>query len=476
MPDQPASKMPLPMGVRADTGQTRPPLTEDDLHHITGDSAAVLARGKRGKVLSVSSTVDDASDLSQAGWGVLLASDADPAILEALKPLLDRRRGQVQEDRLFKIFQGPAGVRPTQRASSWAANKGISLVSPVEPFKGVPYYLLMVGSPKAIPFEFQAEFDLQWAVGRLHFDKPEDYAAYAQNVVDYETGKVPPRTRRAALWMTRNPGDLATALLSGTIAPDFLGETNAANLTLGQKQKFELSSYIGAGQATKSRLADILRGKDMAGLPSVLFTGSHGAEFPISDPAVQRELQGALVTQEWSGQPLLPEHYFSAADIPADAQIHGMIAFLFACYGGGCPDTDNYFFAPDGSRLPVAPESLIARLPQRLLTGGALAVIAHIDRAFTYGFADTLDTPQVEVLRSPLEVIMKGKPVGLAMDAINLQWSSYAAQLGLLLGGNGQATPPQPPTLANMYIARDDARNYMVLGDPAVHLRTPAMV
>jgi hypothetical protein len=34
---------------------------------------------------------------------------------------------------------------------------------------------------------------------------------------------------------------------------------------------------------------------------------------------------------------------------------------------------------------------------------------------------------------------------------------------------------PDAAALANMIIARDDARNYMILGDPAVRLKTETM-
>jgi hypothetical protein len=71
---------------------------------------------------------------------------------------------------------------------------------------------------------------------------------------------------------------------------------------------------------------------------------------------------------------------------------------------------------------------------------------------------------------------MKGQRVGMAADPLNLQWSTLAAQLGLALGGNLPGMPqPRSAVVANLFIARDDARNYIVLGDPAVRLRTEAM-
>jgi hypothetical protein len=467
--------MPIPMGVVAETGAVHPRLTEADLRHISPDSAVVLARAEVGRVLAVDSSVDDPMDLAQTGWAVLFASDADPAIKEALKPLLDWRKSQVNDDKLFRIFEGPAGVRPNQTAGSWALAKGVSLAAPVGPRRGVPFYLMIVGSPQRIPFEFQAQFDLQWAVGRLHFDKVADYGSYAQKAVEYEQGRGPAQQRRAAVWMPRNPGDLATPMLAGAIGADFLGQGDSP--PLGERQHFKVTSFIGDGQATKGRLTDIFRGSIDGGAPAIVFTGSHGAEWSIADPAIQQQRQGALVTQEWSrGVPLQHDHYFSAEDLPADANVHGLMAFVFACFGGGCPDKDSYFFAADGSKVPLTPVPLIASLPQALLARGALAVIAHVDRAFSYGFEDVMGTPQEQLLRTPLELLMKGHRAGMAADPLNLQWSALAAQLGLALGGNLPGTPqPRSAVVANLFIARDDARNYIVLGDPAVRLRTDLM-
>jgi len=462
--------MPIPMGVRAN-GQPRPALTAEELlRQVDGalvDSDEVLARGQAGKVLGVAGNVDDPMDLRETGWAVLFASDADPQIHQQLQPLLDLRRKQVQDEKLFKIFEGREGVFPGQPADNWARQRGVALAAAVDPRKGVPYYLLIVGSPQQISFEFQALLKLQWAVGRLYFDDIEDYGRYAQAVVDYEAPDFRPAQRKsAAAWVTKHDGDAATTLLSDAVSGDFLG----AGDPLGQRRQFSLD-WFGDGEATKQQLAEILRGNAPSGPPAVLFTGSHGAEWPMDDPAAQRQMQGALVTQEFTrGTPLGTTETFSAADVPADAQVHGMMAFMFACYSGGCPTEDNYFFNKDGSKIPVAPEALIAQLPQKLLSRGALAIIAHIDQAFSYIFQNFEGTPQVQSIRTPLELLMKGERAGLAADRLNLQWSAIAAQVGVALGRRKEQNF-DPESFATLYIARDDARNYIVLGDPATHLR-----
>jgi hypothetical protein len=458
------------MGVRAN-GQPRPALTAEDLlRQVDGvpeDSNEVLARGQAGKVLGVAGNVDDAMDLRETGWAVLFASDADPRIRQQLEPLLELRKKQVQCEKLFKIFEGREGAFPGQPADNWARQRGVSLSAAVDPRKGVPYYLLIVGSAQQISFEFQAMLKLQWAVGRLYFDDIEDYRRYAQAVVDYEAEDFRPAQRKsAAAWVTKHDGDAATAMLSDAVSGDFLGEDDP----LGQRRQFSLD-WFGDGEATKEQLAEILRGNAPSGPPAVLFTGSHGGEWPMDDPVAQREMQGALVTQEFTrGTPLGTTNVFSAGDVPKDAQVHGMMAFMFACYSGGCPTEDNYFFNKDGSKIPVAPEPLIAQLPQRLLSRGALAVIAHIDQAFSYLFRNLEGTPQVQSIRTPLELLMKGERAGLAADRLNLQWSAIAAQVGVALGRRREPDF-DPESFAALYIARDDARNYIVLGDPATHLR-----
>jgi hypothetical protein len=96
------SKMPVPMGVRAD-GTTRPPLTGTEFGTSKTDPKAALEKAKHG-VLGVSYKVDP-MDLTQAGWGVAFASDADEAIREQLRPLLELRKSQVGDETLYQEFR-----------------------------------------------------------------------------------------------------------------------------------------------------------------------------------------------------------------------------------------------------------------------------------------------------------------------------------------------------------------------------------
>jgi len=483
MPDSLPADMPYPLLVNALTGLPLPPVSLDTLSALASNGPAPHDRGPN--ILGVDpDAVADANDLTQAGWGIIFASDADPAIQAQLQPLIDLRRSQVKDPLLCKVFSGSTGVQPGQTAASWAQQRGVSLDTPVDPSRGLPYYLLIVGSPDRISFEFQAALKSQWAVGRLHFDNLEDYGRYARAVVQYEDPSfTPAQSKSSAIWVTRNPGDLATAMLSGAVLQDFL----PPGVPLGSKKGFLLNAFVNE-KATKSQLIEILRGNVPGGAPAVIFTGCHGCDYTGADSDTQRRLQGSFLTQEWVPKtPANSSNQFSADDIPADAKLLGTVGFLFACFSGACPAENSYYFNQDGSPVKISPQPMIARLPQVLLSRGMLAAIAHIDLAFPYAFQDVNGTPQMEAVRSPLQQIMVGRRTGLAADILTSIWNTRAANLGILQGAArpalatpaqsaGAAAPsPAVKAVARMTIARDDARNYIVLGDPATQLRVRDM-
>ncbi|MNR39039.1 hypothetical protein D3C85_1572030 [compost metagenome] len=65
---------------------------------------------------------------------------------------------------------------------------------------------------------------------------------------------------------------------------------------------------------------------------------------------------------------------------------------------------------------------------------------------------------------------MMGNRIGHATDQFNTLWGTLSTQLVVLL--NNLSYGKQPTSeLMSLRIARDDMRNYVVLGDPAVRLR-----
>ena len=121
--------------------------------------------------------------LSQAGWAVVYSTDEDEAVKHALAPLIEHRAAQVGDPDRFKVLQH----RPGETFQAWLGRHGPA-PGTVDPTL-VPYYVLVVGSPERIPFEFQYLLDVEYAVGRLHFDDASRYSQYAISVVDYETAR-----------------------------------------------------------------------------------------------------------------------------------------------------------------------------------------------------------------------------------------------------------------------------------------------
>ena len=210
--------MPIPFGVQAETGQYLPPIKESDLDHIEKASQLAEIRAANANAAHLAPVAEvQPDDLSLAGWGVIF-STATPgaqkqAIKDALKPLLDLRKSEAGD--LFKVFDDQTGYMPGMPAEKWLTSRG-SALNVVDPTQGVPYYLLLVGSASDIPFEFQYDLDTYFAVGRIAFETPQEYAQYAQNIVNFEKGAGQQKT--VAIFNTRNDGDRATALLHDQIA------------------------------------------------------------------------------------------------------------------------------------------------------------------------------------------------------------------------------------------------------------------
>lgn len=479
-------EMPIPFGIAADSGLPLECLNPAALRYFrNGGAAETVAQetlaAKADSAESHLGTVGDVdpSDLSQAGWGVIFGPGVDQRIKDALQPLLAHRKAQTADQDLFKVFDGESGFLRGDTAHTWLARQGVRL-DVVDPELGVPFFMLIVASPEEIPFEFQYTLDLYWAVGRLWFSTADEFRQYADSVVLYETMREPPTSRQAAVFATCHEGDGATNMFSEQVA---LPIVNGSGPTapLGNRQKFALRAFIGdmgnGVSATKDTLNNIFRGSIPGGSPALLFSGSHGKSFRADDPR-QETSQGALICQDWGGNGLVQrDQYFEASDLPSNARVHGMIHVLFACYGAGWPQYDN-FNRLDDNPTEIAPRPMIGRLPQALLShanGGALAVLGHVERAWTYSFRSRQGGPQIQGFRDVMGRLMSGVRLGQAMDQFNMRWAALSTELAETLSEMDKGLRVPPARLANQWIARDDARNYIVFGDPAVRLRVEDM-
>jgi hypothetical protein len=237
-------------GVNGDSGEyDLPPMTGDQMaEFITGESPPENLKELRyrhrmatQRHLGVREGVDP-KDLGQAGWGVIFAHedrDKVPAIKEALSELLDLRQEQAREKYYYE-YTGPDAYRPGESKTKFLARHGAG-PGPADPDK-VPYYLLIVGDPETIPYRFQTQLDVEYAVGRIHFDTLDEYASYARSVVEAETGSVK-LPRRAAFFGVANSDDRATQMSAEQLVA---GATRAAPIGLADRPFLAIRRYQGA--------------------------------------------------------------------------------------------------------------------------------------------------------------------------------------------------------------------------------------
>ncbi len=475
-------------GIDGDSGDyDLPPMSAEELMRVIRGEATpenlselqVRYRQRTERHLGVKEGVDP-TRLDESGWGVILPTypNSDPdrekkekavdAIREALQPLLALRREQAGE-RFKDWCQGTGkGFRvASDTKGSYLARHGAG-PGPADPDR-VPYYLLIAGSPADIPYRFQSQLDVQYAVGRLHFRTLDEYAAYAAAVVAAETSAAT-LPRRATFFAVANPDDPATALSAGKLAGPLADRLQARHAG------WTVELYA-PEDATKAALASLLGGDET---PALLFTAGHGLKFPSGSPR-QLAHQGALLCQDWPGpkewtQAIPQDFYLAGDDLAATADLQGLIAFFFACYGGGTPQFDEYVRqgspgAP-AARPEIAPYPFLAQLPQSMLgrARGALAVVAHVERAWAYSFNWANAGAQTTVFESTLDRLLKGHPIGSALEYFNERYAELSTVLSDELEEIRFGKVYDPAEMAGLWTANNDARGYALIGDPAVRL------
>ena len=400
----------------------------------------------------------DSEDLKQAGWGVLVPDGFDPSAREAIAPLIEHRESQAGT--LFRELR----YYPGESTTSFLTRYGVA-PGPVDP-KRLPLYLLILGGPSEIPFEFQSEIGIQLRVGRVFFKNDADYAQYAASLVSSESSSHAPK--KAIFFGIEHPTAEPTRLAVRYLV-DPLADSVGQILT-----DWEIQSLKGH-MATRRSLARLLA--DDA--PTLLFLVGNGLELPQDHPRRQ-ELQGGLVFANLMGRSGGFEQYaanredlFTAGDITDDTCLTGRVVFAFSDYSAGTAA----FVEPEfdvGRDRGIPNEPFVSALVQRLLSlpnGAALGFIGNVGRAWATSFLWESAGPQLQSFEVALQRVLRGERLGAAMETFSERFAQLAALLFAegFRSGTGSDTDAKEKR-RRLGMAVTDAKNYLLFGDPAARL------
>lgn len=318
---------------------------------------------------------------AQVGWGVV-APDRDldakdkatgRDLPEPIRRLLAARgnapifryRPELREGRLRRYGNDGVASDPSLRGT-----RGLGL-------NAVPRYLLIVGSPAEIPWNFQYRLQTDAFVGRLDLDD-SGLSRYVDALIGGWAG-AKRSVKHPLVWaVDRGQGDI-THLMRMTISEKF-------RAAFAADEEFEgADCFRSDDKATHAELLKALSNRQ----PAFVLTSSHGATFPLDDALAMRRQIGLLVDNE---NAVL--NFASAVDAWKPT---GAIWYAHACCSAGS-DAKSKFEGLVGSESSLGRTlSAIAKtgactapLPAALL-GGANplgAFIGHVEPTFDWTLRD----------------------------------------------------------------------------------------
>lgn len=423
------------------------------------------------------------NDLPVQRWAVVAPEGKEGSqLLSAIAPLMRLR--EEEQRAAVTVYRAPTGM-DAPRALAW--KDAVYWSGDVEE-DDRPLYLLLLGDLHHVSLELQHTLANGALVGRVHFADAagetdlDGYAAYAEKVVRFTREGTPERSPDLSFFVARD-GSLAT--LHGEarlVAPSLQAATR--NVEQGRLPAASV-------RALEAETVDALLEAGKGPRPSVLLSVSHGLGAPRRGWPSEHEQwqrQGALVLGE--NEILDAERMLGQAFLP------GGLWFCLACFGAGTPSASAYhtwlsLLAKEGAyrgkassvsaSLPSSGQRpFVAAMPQAALRNpaGPLAVISHVDLAWTYGFSSSGDLSESRSLRihSALEVMVRGGRAGVALEALMRFYRE--ANEALMLSyereeearNEARADPTDRKERGHLWMLRNDLRGYVLLGDPAARL------
>lgn len=460
------------------------PVLDDGLPRQSSDQAPKPKKAVRGDdVPDWRRTDADPNDLTLQRWGVIAPEGKEgDRMLEAMAPLLRKR--EEEQGAPVITYRVPPDM-DAKMAVSWKDE--VYWSEDVEE-DDRPLYLMLLGDYEEVSLELQHSLANGALVGRVHFANSQGkhqldaHAAYAEKVVVHAQ-RGTPAERPDLLFHVARDGTNATqsgeARLLQPCLEAALKNRDAGKLPVSAVREIDAEgadAFLSAGATTT---------------PSVLLSISHGVGAPRrgwSGAEEQWHKQGALVMGH--------QDVLDAERLGKRPFLPGGLWFLLACFGAGTPSASAYhawlsLLSKEGgyrgkansvlASLPAAgARPFVAALPQAALSNpeGPLAIIGHMDLAWTYGFSSATNLGESRKSRfySALEVMVRGSRAGVGIEALmrfyretnDALMASYQSEADARAQNRADGTNHNER--GHLWMLRNDLRGYVLLGDPAVRL------
>lgn len=426
----------------------------------------------------------DPNDLPAQRWGIVAPDGpAGDRLVELMEPLMRVRQAD-QGGAPVIVYRVPPGM---DNKTCWKWKELVYRDESVAE-EDQPRYLLVLGDIDQVSLDLQKVLGSDLLVGRLACPTDDGYAAYVDKVLRWE--KAPSAAEARAMFFTAKDGTAATSIGHRALVAPSVAQCQERR----QKGKFRAKDveeipYDGPREAKDAFLAHLARPE-----PSMLFSMSHGLGSPRGgwrSADEQRATQGAISLG--NGLRITAEEVASVPFLP------GGIWFFLACFGGGTPAESEYrhwlahlrdaggFGGRPDSVLAALPKPgdrpFIAALPQAALANpnGPLAVMAHVDLAWTYSFQDMGPDAQSRPSRFQgiFRSLVDGVRAGVSYNQLLRFLGETSHQLTDLYNEESRAQTkgePLPNDAArgrhkgNLWMLRQDLGGYVLLGDPATRL------
>lgn len=456
-PPLPATALPTTITLNAYTGDGE----------TTGGLIEDASRwGTKTRLLEPAQTLAprpvDENDWSDpaVGWGVVLPENTDmsaadkAAGIDAPEPI---RRLIQHRDNAPVLRSVPGNNESLERYYSDGTHQSLAMGnSRFGTARGkMPKYLLIVGSPTAVPWDVQFSLNRRQHVGRL--DLPDaELANYVDALISGWAGMAAEPTT-PLVWSTNV--DAITALMQRLVA-DFL----TTEMLADPGHELTVTRRSDAAATCEALITDLA-----ATHPAVVVTSSHGKTGPLANAAAMRATLGSPVDADQS-----------TLDIDAllDAwEPTGAVWYSQACCSAGSNDGTSYtgLLQADSSAFKVVDAvgklgAAVAPLPTRLLSADKplRAFVGHVEPTFDWTLRDLLNGQPLtmQLVDAMYQKLFDRQPIGRALESHYLGVGELYARLSDARDDVDALKPGARERATYNKLTAIDRQSLVILGDP----------